>query len=125
MVLAMKSGLELAVVSGRKSGATESRMNDLGVKHVLQGFKDKVKMLAPLLEELDVKLEQVAFVGNELIDIGLCKRAGIGIAVADACQELLEVADYVTTQKGGTGAVREVLEAYFKGSGIDPKELLK
>jgi 3-deoxy-D-manno-octulosonate 8-phosphate phosphatase (KDO 8-P phosphatase) len=125
MVLAMKSGLELAIVSGRKSGATDNRMNDLGVKHVMQGFKDKVKMLTPLVEKLDLTYDQVAFVGNELLDMGLCSKAGIGIAVADACAELIEIADYVTTRKGGTGAVREVLEAYFEGSGINPKELLK
>ena len=125
MVLAMRSGLELAIVSGRKSAATETRMKDLGVKHVLQGYTEKVKQLRPLLEKLGIDFSEVAFVGNEILDIKLCLLAGLGIAVADSCPEMLQSADYVTTNKGGLGAVREIIDMYFESKDIDPKELLK
>jgi len=125
MVLAMRAGLELAIVSGRYSPATDTRMKDLGVKHVLQGKKDKVEMIRPLLQELGIDFAEVAFVGNELLDIKLAKQVGLPIAVADANRELTRETAYVTVNKGGCGAIREILEDYFEAVGIDPKDLIK
>lgn len=124
MVLAMKSGLELAIVSGRYSAATDSRMHDLGVKHILQGKRDKVEMIIPLVERLGLDFSQVAFVGNELLDIKLAEQSGLSIAVADSARELFEVVDYVTRANGGEGAVREILEAYFEAVKVNPRELI-
>lgn len=124
MVLAMRSGLEIAIVSGRYSAATDSRMKDLGVHHVLQGKRDKVEMLRPLVEDLKLGFEQVAFVGNEILDIKLAKQVGLPIGVADSSPYLLEEVDYVTEHAGGKGAVREVLECYFEAIGQDPRELI-
>ncbi|UCE25883.1 MAG: HAD hydrolase family protein [Candidatus Zixiibacteriota bacterium] len=124
IVLALRSGLEVAIVSGRYSPATDTRMRDLGVKHVLQGMKDKVDMITPLLEQLNLGFDDIAFVGNEILDIKLANLAGIGIAVADSSPELLEAADYVTERGGGKGAVREVVECYFEATGINPGGLL-
>lgn len=124
IVLAMKAGLEIAVVSGRPSKATTTRMKDLGVKHILQEMRDKRRQIEPLLEKLGIDKKQVAFVGNELLDIALAKEAGLSIAVADSAPELIEVVDYVTEARGGRGAVREVLKAYFKGVGLDPSSFL-
>ncbi len=125
MVLAMRAGLELAIVSGRYSSATDTRMKDLGVKNVLQGGSNKVEMIAPLLAELKIGYDDIAFVGNEILDIKLVEKAGIGIAVADSSDDLLAVADFVTQKPGGHGAVREVIECYFEAIQQDPKSLLK
>ncbi len=125
MALSMRSGLELAIVSGRYSAATDTRMKDLGIKHVLQGKKDKILQVQPLLEELDLDFSEIAFVGNELLDIGLARRSGLSIAVADAAPELIEVVDYVTEKNGGCGAVREVIEAYFKAVGKNPLDMIE
>lgn len=124
MVLAMKSGLELAIVSGRYSPATDSRMKDLGVKHVLQAKKDKVEQIGPLLAELGVTFDDVAFVGNEILDIKLARKVGLSIAVADSSPDLIDEVDYVTARNGGRGAVREVIECYFEAVGINPKDLV-
>ncbi len=124
MVLAMRAGLELAIVSGRYSAATDTRMKDLGVKHVLQGMKDKVKQITPLLEELNLTFSDIAFVGNEILDISLAERAGLSIAVSDSAPELIHVVDYITTRKGGEGAVREVLECYFDAIAVNPRDYL-
>jgi len=120
IVLAMRAGLEIAVVSGRRSEATTTRMKDLGVKHVLQQMLDKRKQIAPLIEKLGIKHSEVAFIGNEILDIGLAREVGLSIAVADSAPELLHEVDYVTEARGGQGAVREVIKAYFSGNGIDP-----
>jgi 3-deoxy-D-manno-octulosonate 8-phosphate phosphatase (KDO 8-P phosphatase) len=124
MVLAMRAGLELAIVSGRYSPATETRMRDLGVRHVLQGMKDKIEMLRPLLEELDIDFSEVAFVGNELLDIRLARKVGLPVAVKDASPQYIDVAAYVTSKGGGQGAVREILECYFQAIGKDPQEYI-
>jgi len=125
IVLAMRAGLEIAIVSSRPSAATVTRMKDLGVKYVLQEMKDKVVMIQPLLKQLGLKYEDIAFVGNEILDINLAKKAGVGIAVADSSKELMKVADFVTKKPGGRGAVREVLEYYFEAMEKEPKSYLR
>lgn len=124
MVLAMRAGLQLAVVSGRYSAATDTRMHDLGLTHVLQGMKDKVKQITPLLDDLKLAFDQIAFVGNEILDISLAEKVGLAIAVADASPHLVDTVDFVTTRRGGDGAVREILECYFEAIGRDPREFL-
>jgi len=124
IVLAMRAGLEIAIVSGRYSPATDTRMKDLGVKHVLQEMKNKVSQITPLLKKLKINFKDIAFVGNEILDISLAKKAGLSIAVADSAPELIEEVDYVTIAKGGQGAVREIIECYFEAIKKDPKDLL-
>ncbi|MBN2225766.1 MAG: HAD-IIIA family hydrolase [candidate division Zixibacteria bacterium] len=125
MVLAMRAGLEVVIVSGRHSDATTTRMKDLGITHVLQQMLDKRKQVAPLLKKLNISHDEVAFVGNEILDIGLAKEVGLSIAVADAAPELIDVVDYVTKARGGTGAVKEVVMAYFTSRGLDPASFLR
>ncbi len=125
MVLALRTGLEIAVVSGRPSEATITRMKDVGVRHILQGKVDKREQIKPLLKELKLSLEQMAFVGNEILDIGLAKIAGLSIAVRDSAPELLETVDFVTKAKGGMGAVREIIGAYFESRNINPVDLVR
>lgn len=124
MVMALRHGLELAIVSGRYSPATDTRMKDLGVKHVLQDKKDKVEQLRPLLDELKIGFSDVAFVGNEILDIKLARAVGLPIAVADAARELFPEVEYVTEHAGGHGAVREVLECYFEAISVNPIDLV-
>lgn len=125
MVLAMRAGLELAIVSGRVSEATVSRMKDLNIKHVLQGQKDKVEMIRPLLTKLGIGSDQTAFVGNELLDIKLAGEVGLSIAVADSAPELIDQVDYTTEADGGDGAVREVIRAWFESRDIKAENLIQ
>jgi 3-deoxy-D-manno-octulosonate 8-phosphate phosphatase (KDO 8-P phosphatase) len=124
MVLAMRAGLELAIVSGRPSAATETRMKDLGVTHVLQDKKDKATQIEPLLSQLNLSYSDVAYMGNEILDIRLAEKVALSIAVADSCSELIAVVSYVTINKGGHGAVREVLECYFEAVDKNPESFL-
>ena len=110
-------GMKTAFISGRPSGATTVRAEQLNIGHVLQGCKKKLPAFEGLLEEVKLSADEAAFVGDDLLDLPLVKRAGFGVAVANAVDELKAVADYVTVKPGGTGAVREVIEYILKKSG--------
>ena len=114
----INAGIEVAVISGRRSGAVERRMAELGVNHVIQGCRDKVAALDNLLATLRLTTEQCAFVGDDMPDLPLLKTVGFSIAVANAVPEIREQCDYTTTASGGFGAVREVCELVLgAGSG--------
>lgn len=125
MALALRAGLELIVVSGRPSEATSTRMRELGVRHVLQAPINKAELIKPTLEKLSLDYKDIAFIGNEILDLPLLRVVGLPIAVFDSSPETFVEVDYITKAKGGTGAVREVIAAYFEGHDFDPEELLK
>jgi 3-deoxy-D-manno-octulosonate 8-phosphate phosphatase (KDO 8-P phosphatase) len=114
----LNAGIEVAVISGRRSGAVERRMAELGVAHLVQGCRDKVAALDELLTELHLATEHCAFVGDDIPDLPLLKAVGFSIAVANAVPEVREQCDYTTTASGGHGAVREVCELVL-GAGSD------
>ncbi len=122
--LAMRAGLEIAIVSGRYSPATDTRMKDLGVKRVMQGHHDKPSMLQPVLDELGFTFADVASVGDEILDMSLARKAALPIAVANAAVELKQVALYVTETEGGHGAVREILGCWFEAVGKNPESFI-
>jgi 3-deoxy-D-manno-octulosonate 8-phosphate phosphatase (KDO 8-P phosphatase) len=126
MVLAMRAGLEIIIMSNRPSPATTTRMNDLKVKHVIQARGDKAKLVAEYVaaNNLGFSLAEIVFIGNDIMDIPLMREVGVKICVNDAYDELKAMVDYVTVKKGGHGAVREVLELYFKGRGLQPADFL-
>lgn len=112
----LNAGLNVAVISGRQSGAVEYRMTELGVTNVIQGCRDKVAALDELRAELRLSREQCAFVGDDIPDLPLLKTVGFSIAVANAVPEVREQCDYTTTAAGGRGAVREVCELVLSAS---------
>lgn len=114
----INAGIEVAVISGRRSGAVERRMAELGVSHVIQGCRDKVAALDDLLATLRLTSEQCAFVGDDIPDLPLLQAVGFSIAVANAVPEVREQCDYTTSASGGAGAVREVCELVL-GAGSD------
>jgi len=124
MKLVMRSGLPIAIVSGRHSPATDTRMKELGVTHVLQGKADKPSMLAPLLKKLGIEFTDVAYMGDEILDLSIGRRVGLPIAVQNAAKEFKEVALYVTKNNGGDGAVRELIECYFEAVGKNPEDFI-
>ncbi|MGH8499939.1 MAG: 3-deoxy-manno-octulosonate-8-phosphatase KdsC [Methylococcales bacterium] len=105
-----ESGVETAVISGRKSTSVSLRMAGLGVKHVFQGHDDKRVAFDQLCETLSVSPEQVAHVGDDLPDLPLFARVGLSIAVADAHFAVRQRADWCTSLPGGCGAAREVCD---------------
>ena len=112
--LLMAGGIGVALISGRESSAVEKRAGELGIGLVFQGVKDKESVCIKLLKQNGLKKEQVASVGDDLPDLSLFAFSGVRIAVHDAAEELLEVADVITERNGGRGAVREVCEWILK-----------
>ena len=112
-----RAGLSSAFISGRKSQATTIRAEQLKINYVLQGFKKKLPAFESLLTEAGLSASNIAYIGDDLLDLPLVKRAGFGVAVANAVNELKESADFVTIAPGGAGAVREVVEYILKNTG--------
>jgi len=106
----INAGIDVAVISGRQSGAVERRMAELGVTHVVQGCKDKVAALGEIVETLGITTGQCAYAGDDVPDLPLLNTVGYSIAVANAVLEVREQCDYTTSADGGHGAVREVCE---------------
>lgn len=106
----LKAGIDVAVISGRQSGAVERRMAELGVAHVVQGCKDKVVALDEIASGLGLTMQQCAYVGDDVPDLPLLNAVGCAVAVGNAVAEVKDQCQYTTTAGGGHGAVREVCE---------------
>ena len=112
-----RAGLKSGIISGRISGAVERRARGLGMSFVCQGCEDKQKAYADTLVEAGLTNAEVAFIGDDLNDLPLMLQSGLGVAVADAALETRQHAHYMTTARGGRGAVREVIELILKSQG--------
>jgi 3-deoxy-D-manno-octulosonate 8-phosphate phosphatase (KDO 8-P phosphatase) len=112
-----RAGLKSGIISGRNSSAVERRARGLGMAFVVQGVTEKVQAFTETLAQAGVTNEEVAYIGDDLNDIPLMMRSGLGIAVADAALETRKRAHYVTQLAGGYGAVREVIELILKAQG--------
>jgi 3-deoxy-D-manno-octulosonate 8-phosphate phosphatase (KDO 8-P phosphatase) len=106
----LSAGIAVAVISGRRSGAVERRMAELGVEHVLLGTGDKVAAFDALVANLGIAAEECAYVGDDIPDLALLEHVGYSIAVANAVAEVRETCDYTTMARGGFGAVREICD---------------
>jgi 3-deoxy-D-manno-octulosonate 8-phosphate phosphatase (KDO 8-P phosphatase) len=112
-----RAHLLVAFLSGRKSGPAKQQANELAVDYCLENCKDKLACLRKLLRLSRLKVEQVAYVVDDLPDLPVLREVGFSVAVANAVDEVKRAADYVTKRKGGSGAVREVIEFILKKSG--------
>lgn len=113
----IESGVTVAVISGRNSGAVERRMAELGVLYVVQGCKDKVAALDAIVESLGITAVECAYVGDDIPDLPLLAYVGVPIAVANAVKPVHDKCDYVTTASGGFGAVREICDLVLGAQG--------
>ena len=108
------AGIQVAVISGRKSRMTQIRCRELGVEHVIQGAQDKVVAFEKLRTRLKVEPSESACVGDDAADVPLMKVVKLAFAVADAHRDALRAAHIVTSLPGGQGAVREVCDYLLK-----------
>lgn len=109
-----QAGIVCAIITGRTTKLVERRAKNLGIAHLLQGREDKLVALRELTGELGMTLEEVAYVGDDWPDLSAILAAGLGVAVANAHEELLRRADYVTRREGGRAAVREVCDLLLR-----------
>ena len=109
--------IRTGVISGRESPATAERASQVGMTWVFQGHIEKIPLFERVCAEGNVKPEQVAYVGDDLTDVVIMRRAGLSFATANARTEVKRSAMAVTAAAGGSGAVREVIELLLKAQG--------
>ena len=106
---ALRSGLQIAVITGRQSPIVERRCEELGITLLQQGVKDKRLALQQMAPKLGLVREEIAYMGDDLNDIPAFKASGLNLVPADAAIEVMAVADIITKASGGRGAVREAI----------------
>jgi len=121
--LMIDSGINVGIVTGRCSQALHHRCKNLGIELVFDGVSDKAAVLNTITEKTGVIPEDMAYIGDDLIDIPLLRRVGMPVAVADAHDAVKRCSTIVTASKGGRGAVREFSETVLKAQGLWDKIL--
>ena len=106
----LEAGIAVAVISGRDSAAVQQRMTELGVPHVVQGCKDKIAAFDEITAAMGITASECAYVGDDVPDLALLRKAGHSFAVANAVAEVHAECDFATAARGGFGAVREVCD---------------
>lgn len=123
MVMLQKSDVEIGIITGRKSQLVTNRMKDLKVKHVFQGVPDKLPTFNKLVSDLGLELDEIAYVGDDILDLPILMRIGFSVAPSDADVEVKPRVDYVSQHPGGRGCVREVCEIIMRSQGSWQKHM--
>ncbi len=110
----LKLGIDVAIVTGRQSNIVENRMKALGVPYIFQGQEDKLTVYQSLLKTLSLTAQEVAYIGDDVVDLPVIEDCGLGVAVNDAHPLVLQGADLITQTNGGFGAVREICDLFLQ-----------
>jgi 3-deoxy-D-manno-octulosonate 8-phosphate phosphatase (KDO 8-P phosphatase) len=110
----MKFGIAVGVISGRANSIVERRLKELGIVHYYLGYENKLLPYQELIKKLNLQPPQVAYIGDDVIDIPVMKEVGLSVAVANAVDEVKQLADWQTQKMGGDGAVRELCDLIIK-----------
>lgn len=111
------SGVDVAIITGRRSTIVANRMTALNVKYIVQGQENKLPALKQLAEQLNLSPDEIAYIGDDVPDLACILHVGLGIAVSDAHPSVLHSANYTTFTRGGFGAVREVCDLIMLSQG--------
>jgi len=117
IVMLHRAGIKSGIISGRQSAIVRARAKELGIAHVHEMAWVKTEAYEKILAEENLTSEAVCYVGDDVVDIPLLRRAGLAVAVADAVAEVKQFAHLVTMRAGGRGAVREVIELIMNAQG--------
>jgi len=114
IVLFQRAGYKTAILSARSTGSVTARAKDLKINKICQNACPKIKVYKKLIRELEIKDDQVCFMGDDLPDIEVLKTVGFSVTVPNAVDEIKEIVDYITKNEGGRGAIREIVEIILK-----------
>lgn len=115
--LLQKTGVQIGIITTCKSDIIKRRAQDLGVHHIYQGYEDKLVPYQELKQKLELTDPEIAYVGDDLPDLPVIRRVGLGMTVANAPLILQQQADYISKAPGGMGAVREICEFIMQAQG--------
>ncbi len=119
--LLQRSGVQVGIITGRQSEVVDIRARELGIDIVYQGAKDKLVPFEEILQKLQLTADEVAYMGDDLPDLPVLRRAGWAVAPLDAVGEIKPYVHYVTSRPGGRGAVREVCDLLLQENGCWPE----
>lgn len=114
----ISSGIQVAVITGRKSLIVEKRMTSLGISHIYQGIDNKMEPYQQLLDTYQLAPHQVAYIGDDMVDLAVMQQVGLGVCVADGHPFVKQQADFVTHINGGHGAVRELADLLLQSQDL-------
>ncbi|CAN8141805.1 3-deoxy-D-manno-octulosonate 8-phosphate phosphatase KdsC [uncultured Thiomicrorhabdus sp.] len=114
MVMLKKSGIDIGIITGRRSKLVAKRCQDLKIEHLYMGVPDKLPSFMDLVEKLGLELEQIAYIGDDILDLPILKRVGLSITPADGEDEVKPHVDFVSDYIGGQGVVREACEIIMR-----------
>ena len=117
IVMLQRAGVKVGIISGRQSSIVRARAKELGIAHLHEMAWVKTEAYEKILAEEGLKDEEVCYIGDDVVDIPLLRRAGLAVSVADAVEEAKQFSHLVTARAGGRGAVREVIELMLKAQG--------
>ncbi|WP_319584882.1 HAD hydrolase family protein [uncultured Pseudodesulfovibrio sp.] len=121
--LAQSVGLEIGVITGLDQKPVEKRVTELGIKYYYAGHHRKLPLFEKMCEEVGVAPEEAAYMGDDWIDLAVMSRAGLALCVPNAVPEVIEAADWMSTRKGGHGAVREAISFILEARGLKEQAL--
>ena len=119
----IKLGGLVAIITGKTSEIVRRRKEELGIQELAQGVSNKVVELNKLLVKYSLSLDEVAYIGDDINDLGVMSKVGFSACPKDAVSEVLERVDYIASKNGGRGAVREIFEKLMKENGMWNKVL--
>jgi 3-deoxy-D-manno-octulosonate 8-phosphate phosphatase (KDO 8-P phosphatase) len=115
--MAQKAGITVGLITGRKSEVVNIRARELGIKEVYQGRHEKIAVYDLILKKYGFRDADVAYMGDDIVDVDILKRSGLAVTVADADPSVMPHVDMVTKTAGGRGAVREFINLILKHQG--------
>jgi len=114
--LLLNAKILVGIISGRNSAALERRIKDLGIQHVYVGSSNKEKDFQKFLETTGLRRDEVAYIGDDLPDLPVIMTCGFSACPNDACSEILNAVDHVSSKRGGDGVVREIAELILRST---------
>jgi len=117
MTLLHRAGIKSVIITAKKTRIVKRRAKDMHVAKVYSNY-EKLKVYEKVIKRFRVKDEETCFIGDDLIDLPVLKRAGLSIAPPEAMEEVKNICHYITKKSGGKGAVREVIEIILKAQGL-------
>ncbi len=121
--LAQSVNLEIGVISGLDQKPVANRVAELGVKHYYPGKHQKIPLLETICEKIGIDVSEAAFMGDDWIDLGAMRRAGLAMSVPNAMPEVVKAADWVAPRSGGHGAVRDAISFILEAQGLLDKAI--
>lgn len=112
-------GIQLAIITGRKSPMVAVRATQLDIQYVYQGSDDKLSAYMDLMQKTGLAAEQVCYAGDDWVDLPVLRRVGLSVTVPDADEEVKNRVHWVTSRPGGHGAVREICDLILSAQGHD------